>query len=160
MDAHIKNVVIAVNELDGLLNFPVVIDLLQSAELSNPVVHMRHIISKLQRIELLEGDGLFLFRAVFDVESLVTVENFMIGIEVRLGQFIFESLMQGTYRRFILRRQFQVLKNRVEAFDLLRVRTHQYGFNAFLLTAQQGLGQELKIFVERSLRQSFALQLF
>ena len=124
VDAHIKNVVVAVNELDGLLNFPIVIDLLQSTELSNPVVHVRHVIPKLERIELLEGDGLFLFRAVFDVESLVTVENFMIGIEVRLGQFIFEPFMQGTYRCFILRRQFQVLKNRVEAFDLLRVRTH------------------------------------
>ncbi|CAI8158943.1 MAG: Uncharacterised protein [Cryomorphaceae bacterium] len=60
----------------------------------------------------------------------------MIGIEVRLGQFIFEPFMQCTHRRLILWRQFQVLENRVKAFDLLRVRAHQYGFNAFLLTAQ------------------------
>ena len=124
MDAHVKDVIVAVNELDGLLNFSVVIDLLKSAEFPNSVVHVRYIIPKLKRIELLEGDGLFLFRAVFDVESLVTVENFMICVEVRLGQFIFEPFMQCTHRGFILWRQFQVLKNRVEALNLLRVRTH------------------------------------
>jgi len=45
MDAHIKNVPVSVNELDGFLFFAFHFDLLQSPELSDSVVNMGDVVA-------------------------------------------------------------------------------------------------------------------
>ena len=94
VDAHVQDVIVAVDQFNGFLYGAVIVYFLQSAKLAHPVVHVGHEISELECIELFEGDGLTLLRPVFNVETLVTVEDLMVSVDVKSGIWVFKAFVQ------------------------------------------------------------------
>ncbi len=152
VDAHVQDVIVAVDQFNGFLYGAVIVYFLQSAELAHPVVYVGHEISELECIELFEGDGLTLLRPVFNVETLVTVEDLMVSVHVKSGIWVFKAFVQRNGSGLVFWDQLQVFENGFESIDLLGIGTHQYRFNITVVGVNEGLCEEMEILVEGALR--------
>ena len=94
MNAHIKNIVVLINQSDGLLLPAIVFYLLQTVEPPHPMVDMRHIITWLQVINLFHGDGLLAGKAITNAVFMITVENLVVGIAGQLIPPVDKAFMQ------------------------------------------------------------------
>lgn len=91
---HEQNIVIFINQLDGLVYLAVLVDLDQTAETPHAVIDMYHIIAHAELIQLCDGHLLVALDLAVDPIALVAVENLMVGIETKFQVVIDETLMR------------------------------------------------------------------
>ena len=122
VDAHIQDVVVAVDQPDRFLLFAVRIDLLQAAEHTDPMIDVHHQIAGFQLRELLQRKRLrVLAETLFQAETMVTFEDLVIGVERQFQIRIDEAFVQIEHQRRERHLMLHVAEDRVEALALFGV---------------------------------------
>ena len=93
MNAHIHNIIISIDQLNGFLGFAFDLNFLQSAKFPDAVIHVGHIIAYGQGSQFFERNGLLFRKAIFDGKLVVTFKNLVIGIAGKLVFGINKSLV-------------------------------------------------------------------
>ncbi len=84
MNAHIQQVVVFIDQANGLLFTAVVVDDLQAIELPNAMVDMCNVVTLLQVVQFLNGQGFFSPETLPQVKFIVAVKYLMIGVTKQL----------------------------------------------------------------------------
>ena len=149
---HEQNIVIFINQLDGLVYLAVLVDLDQTAETPHAVIDMYHIIAHAELIQLCDGHLLVALDLAVDPIALVAVENLMVGIETKFQVVIDETLMQRDRQGVDLRLLTpRLVENVLQPFELRPVFRQDIGFITALSVGNDVVGQQFEILVELGL---------
>ena len=102
MDAHIHNIIVGVNQLDGFLGFAFHLNFLQTTKFPNPVIHVGYVIANGQGGQLFERDGLLFGKAILDRKLMVTFKNLVISITGKLVLRINKSLVYREHHSLVM----------------------------------------------------------
>ena len=158
MDVHEQNVVILVDQLDGLVHLAVLVDLHQTAEAAHAVVDMHHVVAHLQGVELRDGHLLVALDLAVDAIAAVAVEDLVVGIEACLRGMVDEAFVQGHRHRIELDPAAPHLAEYVvEALDLRLALREDVGPIPLERRIGHVVGQHLELLVELGLRRGAEL---
>ncbi len=99
MDADVKNIIVFINQPDGLLLSAVVVDDLQAIKPAHTVVNVCDIISRFQVIQLLKRQCLFPAETFAEAKLVITVKYLVVGIANQLQVVINEPGAQTFHHR-------------------------------------------------------------
>jgi len=143
MDADVKQVVVFVNQADGLLFFTIVVDGLQAIKTAHAMIDVGHKITGLQVVEFFDGQGFFPAKSFPQVKTVVAVENLVIRITQQLNFIIDKTRAQTYIEGFKMSfpgfrmAGLYVFKNGVEAFGLFGIiRQDEVGKSGFRFFAK------------------------
>ena len=153
VDAHVQDVLVAVQQPDGLLLLPVHVQLFQPAEHADAVIDVHHEIAGLQLGELLEGERLAVAaEALLQPEAVVALEDLVVGVQHqfprRVDVAFVEVQHQGREAHLVL----HVLEDGVQPLALLGVAAGDQVGVALGLPGVQVSAQRLEVLGEGRLR--------
>ncbi len=102
VDVHIEYILVFVDQLDGLLDFSVHIDLFQSPEYPYPMIHMHHIIARVETNQFLDRYRFLLTEAVMKPELVIALKDLVVGVEALPQVMVCKSFMEGLADGFVL----------------------------------------------------------
>ena len=155
MDVHEQDVVVAIDEFYRLVNLAVFLDFHQSAEASDAVVDMHHVVADLQRIEFGYRHLLVALYLAVDAVTLVAVENLMLGIEAGFQTVVHEPLVKhDAHHAQFGCRATDFMKNIIQTLYLRSVVGQDVAVVTVFPAVDDVVGEHLEILVELRLRRS------
>ena len=95
MDAHVEYVAVFINQADRLLFTAVNFYCLKSAELSDTMIHMNDIISRMKVGQLADIEGLFFFESRPDFEFMIAFKYLVVGKEGQFEIMVVVAFVEG-----------------------------------------------------------------
>ena len=151
MNADQQNIVVAVDEPDGLLLAPAHVHLFESRKTPNAVIHVRNKIARLQGFQLFERQGFAFTKFLTDLVFVKPRKNLVVGVAHYFKIWVHKSLAQGDIHgpKFQIRVEF--FQNPFQPFELFGRIGGDNIEVALLLPLRQIVNQSFKIFIERRL---------
>lgn len=172
MNADEQRVAIFVFQLDDLLFHTVDIHLGQAFVNADAVVDVDDIVAGLQVVNFFQGEGLTPFVAVADDETVVLVENLVVGVNAQFPVFIAKALVENErvggkelfhsiFRLVLVVESLQHVGHKVaHAGALLLVFGEKNGAETVFQVVDPFAQQQIHIFAEGILRMDVEIDTF
>jgi len=148
MDVHIEHIPVLVYQLDGLLDFPVHLYFLQSAEYPDTMIHMHHIVARIQSDEFFCRDAFLAAEAIVEAELVVTFEDLVVSVPGDFQLMVQEALVDSGAERFVLKLRVNLREYVLQAFQLLFTFGKDQVNNAFPALLLHAGNQQFEILAE------------
>ena len=163
VDADVQHVAPTVGEADGLLHFPVDLNLVQAAELADAVVDVHHVVANFQRHQFLDRERFFVLAEPFlQAEAVVPLKQLVVRVDQHLEFLVHEAFAElhrnGLVRHRLFILLLPVVEDVVQALQLGGLAAHHHVHVPVLVVGAEVARNQVKLLVEGRLRRHPVLQ--